>query len=239
MRPARDPMLMITPRRSPRMAGRTAFVTRTTPKKFVSSTSLASASGVSSMTLRWARPALLTSTSIRPTRSSTCATQASTAGPDRTSNGSMVIAAPKSAGMSRYVPKTRWPRAASVLAIASPIPELAPVTRATVPPVITAPPPDPSRQVRSVGQHDLPARHGSVLYESTHLEVPHLAVLQHELGAELHLVTRKYRGQLLDLAVNQHRHRDVEGRFPELGGNQPRHIEARLVAQVLDVHEQP
>ena len=58
------------------MTGRTARVTSSGPKKFVSSCARTSASGISSKVPAMKFPALLTSTSIRPNRSTAAATAA-------------------------------------------------------------------------------------------------------------------------------------------------------------------
>src|SRR5579884_899030 len=84
-------------------------------------------------------PALLTRTSSRPSRSTTCASARSTAASSRTSSGSTASGSPSSAAIARFfsgfrpVTATRAPAARSPSAIARPSPPFPPVTTATRP----------------------------------------------------------------------------------------------------------
>src|SRR5712691_2919387 len=123
-------MLTMRPLRCERIAGSTACVMRRRPKKFVSNSPRASSMLVSSAGPMRAKPALLTRTSMRPASSRTFATPSSTERSSRTS--SRIRSTFASTAMSvRTVPNVRNPIAASRTAVALPIPEETPVTKAT------------------------------------------------------------------------------------------------------------
>src|SRR4029079_1145390 len=77
-------------------------------------------------------PALLTSRSIRPALPSTSSTSFATDTSSVTSQVSMVMPSALSAAARRLVPSTRYPALCRALAVACPMPEDAPVTRATL-----------------------------------------------------------------------------------------------------------
>src|SRR5262245_1925456 len=129
-KPRTELTLMMRPERWARMAGSTACVMCMTRKTFVSNRSRASSWDVSSAALMKPAPALLTRTSMRPARSKTVAAHSSTEAGSRTSRRTnstfgCVAASP------RTVPKVRNPISASRAAVAFPIPDETPVTRAT------------------------------------------------------------------------------------------------------------
>src|SRR6266568_3074902 len=125
-------MLMMRPLPRARMCGRTALVMRMTPKTLTSKTRWSWATELSSAAPAEPTPALLTRTSILPNRSITCPTTAWTDAPLATSRSRNPT---PSAGVTfaafRLVPTTSKPASASARAAALPIPEDAPVTRAT------------------------------------------------------------------------------------------------------------
>src|SRR5579862_1891186 len=126
-------MLTILPDLWLRMTGKTSCVRRKTPKKFVSKSCLASSMLVSSAEPKSAIPALFTSTSIQPARSTTYLTAELVEFSSRTSIG-INLTVPRSwpslAG-SRMVPNTRYPTFTSAVAVARPIPDETPVINAT------------------------------------------------------------------------------------------------------------
>src|SRR4051794_21359552 len=132
MKPCTDERLMMRPRPRDRMCGRTSLTKRMTPKTLMSKTPWACSTEVSSAAPIEPMPALLTRTSIRPNRSITCWTTAVTDLSLTTSRSKNVT--PRSGAtreVSRPVPATSKPAATSASAVCLPMPEEAPVTRAT------------------------------------------------------------------------------------------------------------
>src|SRR5258708_25108959 len=132
-KPTSDPMFTIRPDRWSRIKRSTAWVIRKTPKKLVSNSCFASSIVVSSSEPIRVYPALLTRASIRPARSRTVRTQEWTDSSSRTSTwtSSTFSRAFFTPPFPLAVPKTRKPWRESRPAMARPIPEETPVTRAT------------------------------------------------------------------------------------------------------------
>src|SRR5918998_3543305 len=132
------------------MWGMAAFVTRKSPVRFASMTRRHSSSGYSSIGTRGPRtPALLTSTSILPKRSTVAPTSLSTSALLDTSAASARTSAPaysaspatgRTPSSLRELIATRAPSRAKASASALPSPWLAPVTSATLPSSISLPP---------------------------------------------------------------------------------------------------
>ena len=141
--PAIEPMWMIWPRPPrARMSARASRVQMQRPSTLTSSISRHCSTSPSARRPAWPRPALLTSTSTPPNRSRAAANAALTAASSRTSQarasddspaGSAAARTSATAGCRRPQPTTRRPSASSRLAIAAPIPLLAPVTSAVFP----------------------------------------------------------------------------------------------------------
>ena len=130
--PPTDDMLMTRPLFWARMWGRTALVMRMRPKTLTSKTIWSWATELSSLAPDEPTPALLTSTSMRPNRSITRPTAVATDSSLVTSRSSSVTPrAGVAREASRLVPMTSKPAATSASAVALPMPEDAPVTRAT------------------------------------------------------------------------------------------------------------
>src|SRR5262245_29843235 len=141
-KPRIELMLMIWPAPSRRMPGSTARTMRRTPMTLVSNSACAWLMLVSSTAPTRLTPALLISTSIRPARLHTASTQALADASSRTSSGtSSTPASGRVVAGARTPPKARWPRVAISSAVARPMPDDAPVIRATrlVPSVIRTP----------------------------------------------------------------------------------------------------
>src|SRR5664279_2804266 len=128
-------MLMIRPLPCSRMCGRAIWTRRARPKRLTSNCRRASSSGTSSIDPYDPYPALFTSTSIRPVSSITCFTPA-------TMDASSVRSRPMTRipascrdcirSVRRATAYTVNPPACSSRAVCSPIPDEAPVTRATL-----------------------------------------------------------------------------------------------------------
>jgi hypothetical protein len=131
--PSPEPMLMMRPAPWRRMWGTTARVIRTVPKKLVSNSALVCAIELSSSPARpTPKPALFTSTSMRPARRRTSPTAASIDASSVTSSASMANGDAPALAPRRLVPKTVNPSWASRVATARPMPDDAPVTSATL-----------------------------------------------------------------------------------------------------------
>src|SRR5688572_26713155 len=116
------------------MCGSTARVVRIEPKTLVSKSARACSIELSSAAPAMPTPALFTSTSIRPDRSSTSRTTPATDPSSVTSSGRNTTPSRFSpAAAFRLVPYTVNPAPTSARAAASPIPADAPVTSATGP----------------------------------------------------------------------------------------------------------
>src|SRR5215213_9663543 len=131
-KPRTELTLMIRPLPCSRMWGSTARVIRIEPKTFVSNSPRACSIELSSAAPAMPRPALLTSTSMRPDRSSSSRTTPATDPSSVTSSGRNTTPPRFSpAAAFRLVPYTVNPAPTSARAAASPIPADAPVTSAT------------------------------------------------------------------------------------------------------------
>jgi hypothetical protein len=128
----RRDIVMMRPLPWARMCGKTAFVIRITPKTLMSKTPCACATELSSAAPVEPIPALLTRMSIRSNRSMTCCTALATDASSATSRSTNVI---PGGGVTfaalRLVPTTSKPASTSAMEVALPMPEEAPVTRAT------------------------------------------------------------------------------------------------------------
>src|ERR1035438_5599210 len=128
----------IAPDRRERMWGSTARVSAAGPNTWTSNRSRSSASVVSSAAPTWVRPALFTSTSIRPCRPMTSRTVASTEPGSVTSSGSAstwpgcAAARLSSDGTCRAVATATSPAATAASVIARPKPLFAPVISQTL-----------------------------------------------------------------------------------------------------------
>src|SRR4051812_1670580 len=122
------------PERCRRNTGSAAWVTRTTPKRLVSSCARNDSSVVCSTGALSACPALLTTTSSRPNVSSAAWTAASTAAPSVTSRATVHTRLPKRSARpascrgSRAVATTVSPASRTAVLMARPKPRLLPVT---------------------------------------------------------------------------------------------------------------
>src|SRR5215217_4758777 len=133
-KPRTELTLMIRPPPCSRMWGSTARVIRIEPKTLVSNSARACSIELSSAAPAMPKPALLTSTSMRPDRSSSSRTAAATEASSVTSSGRNTTPPRVSpAAALRLVPYTVNPAPSSARAAASPIPPDAPVTSATRP----------------------------------------------------------------------------------------------------------
>src|SRR3954447_22854715 len=131
-KPRTELTLMIRPPPCSRICGSTARVIRIEPKTLVSNSARACSIELSSAAPAMPTPALLTSTSIRPDRSSTSRNTPATDSSSVTSSGRNTTPPRFSpAAALRLVPYTVNPAATSACAAASPIPADAPVTSAT------------------------------------------------------------------------------------------------------------
>lgn len=122
--------MTIRPARCSRIDGNTALVMRITPNRLTSNSCWTWATEDSSAPPNMPRPALLTSTSMRPARSSIVFTSAATDASSVTSHASIVTSSGLPPLGLRLVPKTVKPVRARASALAFPMPEEAPVTRA-------------------------------------------------------------------------------------------------------------
>src|SRR3954454_12683648 len=130
--PPTDDMLMTRPLLCARMWGRTALVMRMRPKTLTSKTIWSWATELSSLAPDEPMPALLTRTSMRPNRSITCPTAVATESSLVTSRSTSVTPRPGVAReASRLGATTSNPASTSATAVALPMPDDAPVTRAT------------------------------------------------------------------------------------------------------------
>src|SRR3954452_20566351 len=180
-----------------RMCGRTARVSAAGAKKCRSNSARSSSSVVSSTAPTWVRPALLTSTSMRPNSSSAFATAASRCVASVTSSGTAKTRSPgpRSASESvlRAAATTESPRSRTASAMARPKPLEAPVmnqmrTERKLP-----------TGLRRLGEplvHALeetaPARPGGLVLLRAH--VP--ALLQEHLGPPVAEVAQHHRDEL-------------------------------------------
>src|SRR3954470_13528775 len=131
-RPRTELTLMVRPPPCSRICGSTARVIRIEPKTLVSNSARACSIELSSAAPAMPTPALLTSTSIRPDRSSTSRTTPATDRSSVTSSGRNTTPSRFSpAAALRLVPYTVNPAPTSACAAASPMPADAPVTSAT------------------------------------------------------------------------------------------------------------
>src|ERR687896_2592379 len=138
MKPRTELTLMIRPPPCSRMWGSTARVMRIEPKRLVSNSARACSVELSSAAPATPTPALFTSTSMRPDRSSTSRTASATDSSSVTSSGSNTTPSRSSPiAALRLVPYTVNPAPPNARAAASPIPADAPVTSA-IRPVSTA-----------------------------------------------------------------------------------------------------
>jgi len=129
--PADEPSAITRPQPSSRIPGSARRAQRNAPVRFTSIVFCHEASDVASSSSTMKMPAFRTSTSTGPSSLSTCEKPRSTAASSETS---IATAVPPSKGTaSRSAAATRAPCAASVSAIARPIPRPAPVTSATRP----------------------------------------------------------------------------------------------------------
>ena len=126
-------MKMMRPLFCARIAGSTACVMRTAPKKFTSNSSRACSSEVSSTAPIIEPPALFTRRSIRPALASNSLTPASIDAPSRTSSSTRSTFSGTALVSDLAVPKIRYPAATNARAVASPMPDDTPVTTATGP----------------------------------------------------------------------------------------------------------
>src|SRR4051794_15846373 len=132
MKPRTELTLTIRPLPCSRICGRTARVMRIEPKRLVSNSTRACSIELSSAAPETPTPALFTSTSMRPDRSSTSRTTAATDSSSVTSSGrNRTPPCVSPAAALRLVPYTVKPAPTSARAAASPIPADAPVTSAT------------------------------------------------------------------------------------------------------------
>src|SRR5215211_2263327 len=131
-KPRTELTLMIRPLPCSRMWGSTARIIRIEPKTLVSNSARVCSIELSSAAPAMPRPALLTSTSMRPDRSSSSRTTPATDPSSVTSSGRNTTPPRFSpAAAFRLVPYTVNPAPTSARAAASPIPTDAPVTSAT------------------------------------------------------------------------------------------------------------
>lgn len=120
------------PRPWARMCGRTSRTMRMTPKTLMSKTAWACATVLSSAAPIEPMPALLTRTSIRPNRSIICWTAAVAEVSLATSRSRKVTPSNRTTReASRLVPTTSKPALTRASTASFPMPEDAPVTRAT------------------------------------------------------------------------------------------------------------
>src|SRR5215218_8405471 len=132
--PPTDDMLITRPLSCARMWGRAALVMRMRPNTLTSKTIRSWAMELSALAPDEPMPALLTSTSMRPDRSSTSRTAPATDASSVTSSGRNTTPPRISpAAALRLVPYTVNPAPSSARAAASPMPADAPVTSATRP----------------------------------------------------------------------------------------------------------
>src|SRR5574341_181857 len=141
--PAWDETLMILPFPRLSISAAANLAQKKAPLRLVSRMSSHSASVVVVTSERRKMPALFTRTSTRPNRSTVARTRASASGTRRTSPATARASpparaiAPVTARMGsgrRPATATRAPSRANAIAMASPMPEPPPVTRATLPP---------------------------------------------------------------------------------------------------------